>query len=146
MNTQQLLAAPDSVRNSSAVLFGAMVSCGLSNAIVFAVTSGYFWLHNTPGVPATASDVSTLAFTLTLIGAQVLSLIGPLAGGGWVVKLSASGLSRNTLLASLFAAGLCVWVQRLPHDLPVPLWSSIATLALPLFALPLGVWLYKRDH
>ncbi|MBC3935514.1 hypothetical protein H8K47_09085 [Undibacterium sp. CY7W] len=146
MHTQQLLAAPDSVRNNAAVLFGATASCGLSNAIVFAVTSGYFWLNNTPGVPATASDVSTLAFTLTLIGAHLLSLIGPLAGGGWLAKLSASGLTRNTLLASLFAAGLCVWLQRLPHDLPVPLWSSIATLVLPLFALPLGVWLYKRDH
>ncbi len=146
MNTQQLLAAPDSVRNSAAIVFATMVSSGLSNIVLFCVTSGYFWLHNTPGVPATASDVSTLAFTLTLIGAHLLSLIGPLAGGGWVVKLSASGLTRNTLLASLFAAGLCVWLQRLPHDLPVPLWSSIATLVLPLFALPLGVWLYKRDH
>ncbi|NDI84118.1 hypothetical protein [Undibacterium crateris] len=146
MNTQQLLAAPDSVRNCAAIVFAAIVSSGLTKPIVFAVTSGYFWLHNTPGVPATASDVSTFAFTLTLIGAHLLSLIGPLAGGGWVVKLSASGLTRNTLLASLFAAGLCAWVQRLPHDLSVPLWSSIAALVLPLFALPLGVWLYKRDH
>ncbi len=138
------LPAQDPYRHVTAVVIGAAIGNGLSYAVLFALGLVFLWVLAWQGVPVAELYARAYASTPYLLFAHVVGFACLLPGGVWASKLSASSHHRNALLAGLLVAFLGVLANLLPYELPIPLWSRVATVFLPVLAFPLGARLHKR--
>jgi hypothetical protein len=132
------------VRASAAVLIGAAVGSALSYVVLFIFGLVFLWVLVAQGVPGNESYARAYESTTYLAFAHAVGFICLLPGGYWASRLSQRRHSRNAALAGAMVAVFAVIGNLVPYYLPVPLWSRIASIILPIPAFLLGAWLQRR--
>src|SRR5262249_36777958 len=82
--------------------------------------------------------------TLYLVFAHLVGFLCLLPGGLWAAKLSTSSQIRNAVLAGVLVAAFAFLGNLVPYSLPIPFWSRVASVLLPVPAFILGAMLQRR--
>jgi hypothetical protein len=140
LSNQQL----QSVRPTSAVLISAAIGIALSYVILFIFGLIFLWVLVVQGVPANQSYARAYESTSYIVFAHGVGFLCLLPGGLWTAKLSSSLPIRNAAVAGVLVAVFAAIGNLIPYDLPIPFWSRIASILLPVPAFICGALLQHR--
>jgi hypothetical protein len=126
------------VRPAVAIVIGAAIGNGLSYAVLFVLGLLFLWVLVAQGVSGNDSYAKAYESNSYLLFAHAVSFLCLLPGGAWTAKLSEASRVRNAALAGLLVALVGVLGNLVPYDLPIPLWSRLATALLPVPAFVVG--------
>jgi hypothetical protein len=127
-----------------AILVGAAVGNGIAYAVFGISGLAFMWVLVAQGVPTQELYVRAYAATGYLAFAHLLGFLSLVPGGYWSVKLSPDDSSSAALVAGALVAVLSLLGNLIPYDTPVPYWSRIASVVLPIPAFMLGAWWRNR--
>lgn len=133
-----------SVSSATAVLVGAAIGNGLSYAVLFVFGLLYLWVLVAQGVPGNDAYARAYESMPYLVFAHLVGFLCLVPGGVWAAKLSSNSHIRNAALAGLLVAVFALLGNLVPYYLPVPVWSRVASVLLPLPAFLLGAVLQRR--
>jgi hypothetical protein len=141
MTPEPLLRPVGSV---SAVVIGAAIGNGLSYAVLFTMGLVFLWALVARGVPGHEAYGRAYESTWYLVFAHSGGFLCLVPGGLWAARLSARSHVRNAALAGVLVTLFALLGNVVPYYLPVPLWSRIASVLLPVPAFVLGAYLQRR--
>jgi len=133
-----------SERPAIAVLIGAAIGNGLSYAVLFILGLFFLWALVAQGVPGKDAYARAYESTSYLVFAHFVGFLCLIPGGLWAAKLSASSHVRNAVSGGVLVAAFALLTNFLPYYLPIPLWSRIASVLLPVPAFVVGALLQRR--
>ncbi|MCR6480699.1 hypothetical protein NU688_31410 [Variovorax sp. ZS18.2.2] len=134
------------IRPVTAVLIGAAVGNALSYVVLFIFGLVFLWVLVAHGVPGNESYARAYESTSYLLFAHVVGFLCLLPGGLWAAKLSESSHIRNAVVAGALVAAFVLLGNLVPYSLPIPLWSRVASVVLPVPAFILGAMLQRRSE
>lgn len=128
----------------TAILVGAAVGNGIVYATLFVTVWVYLWGLSAAGVPD--ADLYTRAYESTwyLLFAHLVGLLSLLPGGYWSARLSTERHLFHAMLAGLIISGFSLLQCTFPYELPIPLWSMIVSVVVPIPAFLLGAMWERR--
>ena len=132
------------VGGSVAVLLGAAIGNGISYAVLFICGLVFLWVLTAQGVPTQELYSRAYQSNSYLIFAHIVGLVCLLPGGFWTARLSRERPLFNALLAGLLISALALTQNLAPYNLPIPLWSRIASAVIPIPAFLLGAFWWRR--
>lgn len=129
------------VKPSTAVFIGAAIGMALSYVVLFIFGLIFLWTLVAQGVPVNESYARAHESTPYLVFAHVVGAMCLLPGGLWTARLSANTSVRHPLYAGLLVALFALIGNLVPYYLPIPFWSKVASVLLPIPAFLIGAWL-----
>jgi ABC-type methionine transport system permease subunit len=133
-----------SVKPSTAVFIGAAIGMALSYVVLFIFGLIFLWTLVAQGVPGNESYARAYESTPYLVFAHLVGFLCLLPGGLWIARLSAHTSIRHALYAGLLVALFSLIGNLVPYYLPIPFWSKVASVLLPVPAFILGARLHTR--
>jgi len=133
---------PDS--SQTAVLVGAAVGNGVSYAALFLMSLVFLWVLRAQGVAPQELYVRAYQSTGYLLFAHAVAFLCCAPGGYWSARLGPARPYLNAALAGSIVSALALSANLMPYDLPIPLWSRIASVVIPLPAFLLGARWQRR--
>jgi hypothetical protein len=133
-----------SVRPAAAVLIGAAIGNSLSYAVLFVLGLFFLWVLVAQGIPGNDAFARAYESTRYLVFAHLVGFLCLVPGGLWAARLSETSHIRNATLAGLLVAGFALLGNLVPYYLPIPLWSRVASVLLPVPAFVVGAVLQRR--
>jgi hypothetical protein len=128
----------------TAVVIGAAVGNGLSYAVLFTCGLVFLWVLVFSGIPANDAYAKAHESTAYLLFAHSLGFACLVPGGVWTAKLSLDSHVRNALWAGVLVSLFAFLANFVPYYVPIPWWSRIASVALPVPAFLLGALLHRH--
>jgi hypothetical protein len=137
---------PEAAGNSTtAILIGVVIGTGTAYIVLTLVGLAFFWILVAQGVPAHELYVRAYQSTTYLVFAHFLGFLCSLPGGYWSARLDRTRNYGNALFAGSLVSGLALLQFCIPYELPIPYWSRVASIVLPLPAFFLGaVWWQRK--
>lgn len=129
---------------ATAILIGVAIGTGTAYAILSLSGLVFLWILTTQGVPAQQLYVRAYQSTGYLLLAHALGFLCELPGGYWSARLSNIRPANNALLAGLLGSALAFAQNLTPYELPVPVWSRIVSIVVPVPAFLLGALWQRR--
>ena len=133
-----------SVKPSTAVFIGAAVGMALSYVVLFVFGLIFLWALVAQGVPGNESYARAYESTPYLVFAHLVGFLCLLPGGLWTARLSANTSVRHALYAGLLVTLFALIGNLVPYYLPIPFWSKIASVLLPIPAFLIGARLHTH--
>lgn len=138
------LSEPLPKSGAAAVFVGAAVGNGTSYVVLFMFGLVFFWVLVAQGVPTQELYARAYQSTSYLLFAHFIGLICLVPGGYWSARLSPDRPVVYALLAGAVVSAFSVLSNLLPYDLPIPLWSRVASVILPFPGFLLGAVCCRR--
>jgi hypothetical protein len=135
---------PKANSSSTAILVGAAVGNGVSYAVLFLMGLVFLWVLAAQGVSQQELYARAYQSTGYLVFAHVVALVCCAPGGLWSARLGPDKPYRNALLAGSIVSALALSANLMPYELPIPLWSRVASVIIPLPAFLLGAYWQQR--
>lgn len=132
------------LRAPSAVLIGAAVGFALSYTVLFVLGLMFLWVLVWLGVPGNESYAEAHRHPAYLAFAHLVGFLCLMEGGRWVSRLSHQLHLRNAAMAGMAMVVITALGNLVPYDMPIPFWSRIASVALPIPAFVWGALLERR--
>lgn len=129
---------------TTAVLVGAAVGTGISYAVLFLSGLVFLWVLATQGVPTQELYSRAYQSTPYLAFAHALGFLCLVPGGYWSARLSKSKPLLTAVLAGCLVAAFTLLTNLIPYELPIPLWSRIASVVSAVPAFWLGALWWQR--
>jgi hypothetical protein len=136
--------AKPKVGSSAAIAFGAAVGNGIAYAVLSGCGLVFLWALVAQGVPTQELYSRAYQSNFYLIFAHVVGLGCLVPGGYWTARLSREGPFRNAWLAGLLISVFSLAQNLVPYNLPIPFWSRIVSVAIPIPAFLLGALWWRR--
>jgi hypothetical protein len=133
-----------SVKPSTAVFIGAAIGMGLSYVVLFVFGLIFLWTLVAQGVPGNESYARAYESTPYLVFAHLVGFLCLLPGGMWTARLSANKSLRLAFYAGLLVALFALIGNLVPYYLPIPFWSKVASVLLPVPAFLFGARLHAH--
>ena len=121
-----------------AILVSAVIGNGTAYTILLLLGLAYAWVLLLTGVPIQelyareAQSVGFLAF------AHVVGFACLVPGGVWSARISPATPSFTAVMAGLLVSIFAISQFLVPYETPVPMWSRVASVVLPIPAFLLG--------
>jgi hypothetical protein len=132
----------NSVKPSTAVFIGAAIGVALSYVVLFIFGLIFLWTLVAQGVSGNDAYARAYESTSYLLFAHLVGFLCLLPGGLWSVRLSANSGFRHALYAGLLVTLFALIGNLVPYYLPIPFWSKVASVLLPVPAFLLGARLH----
>jgi hypothetical protein len=133
-----------SIKPSTAVFIGAAIGIALSYVVLFVFGLIFLWTLVAQGVPGNESYARAYESTPYILFAHLVGFLCLLPGGLWTARLSANTSVRHALYAGLLVTLFALISNLVPYYLPIPFWSRVASVLLPVPAFLLGARLHKH--
>jgi hypothetical protein len=132
--------------NLLVVLIGASIGNGISYAVLSVSGLAFVWVLAAGGVPA--QEIYSRAYQSTgyLIFAHLLGLICLVPGGYWTARFSTERQLGNAVFAGILLSLFSLLQTFVPYNTPIPLWSQLASVLIPVPAYLLGAYIWRRTH
>jgi hypothetical protein len=132
---------------SVAVLVGAAIGNGIAYAVLSISGLVLLWVLTAQGVPAQELYSRAYQSNAYLLFAHFVGLVCLLPGGYWAARLSREGPVLSALLAGSLVSVFTLAQNFVPYNFPIPLWSRVASIAIPIPAFALGaLWRHRARH
>jgi hypothetical protein len=129
---------------ATAVFIGAAVGNGISYAVLFLSGLVFLWALATQGVPTQELYSRAYQSTPYLLFAHTLGFLCLLPGGYWSARLSKDKPLLTASLAGCLLAAFTLSTNLIPYELPISLWSRIASVVESVPAFWLGALWWRR--
>jgi hypothetical protein len=131
---------------TAAILLGAAIGNGAAYAALGLCGLVFLWLLTLQG--AKPQELYTLAYQSTsyLVFAHLIGLICLVPGGYWAARLSCGRHLVNASFAGFLVAAFAMIQNLVPYDLPIPFWSRIASIAIPIPAFLIGALWWRQSR
>jgi hypothetical protein len=131
-------------RHSVAVLIGAAIGNGIAYGVLAVCSLIFLWVLTAQGVPI--QDLYSRAYQSDtyLIFAHLVGLACLMPGGYWAARLSRGRTTLNVSLAGSLVSIFALLENVTPYIAPIPLWSRVASVAIPVPAFILGALYWRR--
>jgi len=120
-------------------LIAFVIGVGASYSALYLSGLIFLWVLVAQGVPPEQTYARAYESTPYLIYAHTLGFVTTSVGGYWAARLSPNQALRVTVKAGLLASAFAFAQLSLPYDLPIPWWSQLASIAIPLPAFIAGM-------
>ncbi len=129
-----------------AIVIGAAIGNGLSYAVLFVFGLIFLWTLVAGGIPGNEAYVQAYESTAYLLFAHAVGFLCLLPGGAWTAKLSGRSCIRNAAIAGCLVAVVALLSNLVPYYVPIPFWSRLASVLLPVPAFVMGaMWQIRAD-
>lgn len=124
-----------------AIVIGAAVGNGLSYAALLVSGQIFLWALVAGGIPGNEAYVRACESMAYLLFAHAVGFLSLLPGGAWTAKLSRRSHIRNAAIAGGLVAVVALLGCLVPYYFPIPFWSRVASVLLPVPAFVMGaIW------
>jgi hypothetical protein len=130
----------------TAVVISAAIGIGVAYISVVIVSVVCLWRFVLQGASPENAYALTYQSMGYLLGAHASGFASSAIGGYWSAALSSERRLRAALLAGCFVSAFALLQVLWPYDLPVPFWSVLASVVIPIPAFPLGAWYWLRSR
>lgn len=129
---------------SMPVLLGFCIGNGASYAALYISGLVFLWVLVAQGVAPDQVYARAYESTPYLIYAHILGFVTTATGGYWTARLSSTNPLRRTLFAGILMSVFVVAQLAIPYDLPIPWWSQLASVLIPIPAFIAGMLWWKH--
>ncbi len=126
------------------VFVGTSVGTGSYYLTANVVGFAFMWWLTATGTPLARLYREVYANVPFVLASHVLASACMALGGYWAARIDATGRRRPALLCAVATIVLVLLQDALPYDLPIPGWSRIASLVLPIPLYLAGAALWRR--
>lgn len=124
-----------------AIVIGAAIGNGLSYAVLFVSGLFFLWALVAGGIPGNEAYARAYDSMAYLLFAHTVGFLCLLPGGAWTAKLSKRSCIRNAAIAGGMVAVVALLSNLVPYYVPIPFWSRVASVLLPIPAYVMGaIW------
>jgi len=127
-----------------AVAVGAAIALGVAHAVLSLFGLGIYWILTLQGVPPQQLYARANQWTEYVVFAHFVSFVCVMVGGYWSARLSPEEPILTALLAGCLLMAFLASGHLAPYDPPIPVWSRVATLLVPVPACVLGALCWQR--
>lgn len=130
----------------AAIVIGAAIGIGLNYVVLFVFGLIFLWLLVAGGISGTEAYVKAYESIAYLLFAHTVGFLSLLPGGAWTAKLSGRSRILNAAIAGSLVAVVALLGNFVPYDVPIPFWSRLASVLLPIPAFVMGaMWQIRTD-
>lgn len=130
--------------NLLVVLLGAAIGNGIAYAVLSISGLVFVWILAAEGVAAQELYARAYQTTWYLIFAHLLGLLCLVPAGYWTARFSKERAVGNAARAGSLIALLSLLQILVPFNLPIPIWSQMASVLVPTPAYLLGAYIWRH--
>ena len=129
----------------TAVLIGAAIGCGISYAVLLIFGLVFLWILVAQGVPSQELYARAYQSTGYLVFAHLTSVFCLAPGGYWSTRLDPTNSLVSAVIAGALVSVFSMTSNLLPYELPIPMWSRILSVVIPIPAFSIGALWWRRE-
>jgi hypothetical protein len=103
----------------------------------------FLWVLTAQGVPVQELYLRASQNSAYLVFAHIVGLVCLMPGGYWVAHLSNERSILTASLAGSLVSAFALLENLTPYIAPIPFWSRIVSVAIPVPAFILGSWCWR---
>jgi hypothetical protein len=133
-----------STSDVTAILIGAAIGNGIAYALLSVFGVIFLWILVAQGVPTQDLVARVYQSTGFILFGHAVAFFCCSAGGYWSARLSRDRHLSAALAAGVLLSLLTVVVLLIPYSSPLPAWSNVASVIVPVPAFLLGASWWQR--
>jgi hypothetical protein len=127
-----------------AVFFGLTVACGCYYLAGSLAGWTYAWALVLTGTPVAHLAIDLYSSPPFLLFCHALAAASAVTGGFWATRVDDSHARRPAFICGVLSVLLGLVLQATPFDLPIPTWSRLLGLVLPIPMYLVGASRFRR--
>lgn len=128
----------------TAITIGFAIALGFSLGTTNLITLAYYWILTTQGVAPQDLFRYTLQSQAYLATFHILGFLTIIPGGFWAARLGQSRQMSNAAFTGLLYSIYVILGSIAPFPIPIPRWSFLLSIVIPLVACITGGAIYQR--